>query len=355
MDLEKKYIASWFQNLSDKDKQKISYVSRLYSYHFDVYLNYIYRNKIFPRFQLLSHANDIISDSSTHDMWLKSMYSDSDLKNKFCIEQPLDKSPFKMFINNNKIKLSEYIDVLKKITLDMHNILTNYDLSYILQKDTIVYRSLRIKKNIDDDINIEKDINFELKGTTSTSTSLDSAQQFAFSPYGESKFYDERIFKSVIFEITLPKGTRVLPLNICTIQNENEILIISQGKLHQKNIEIDYCEWWNDYYNKYGKLVKAKQGRIPYLLIKANFEIDRKKSLKYKKNIKISEKIDNEFNNVVIDDISSSKQLLRKKTGKIISRKKNKKSPKKKKKSRSIKRNQNKKNKKSRSIKKNPK
>ena len=35
MDLEKQYIVSWFQNLSDKDKQKISYVSRLYSYHFD--------------------------------------------------------------------------------------------------------------------------------------------------------------------------------------------------------------------------------------------------------------------------------------------------------------------------------
>jgi len=306
MELEKKNMVLWFQNLSKKDKEKISYVSRLYSYHFDVYINNIYRNKMFPRYQLLSHANDIISDNDTHDMWIKYMYTDDDFKNKLCREKPLDKSPFKNFVGDTKISLSNYVNTIKNITSTMHSVFTDPKLSYILQNELIVYRALRIRKSVDDIIDVEKDINLEITGTTSTTTELETAQQFAFSLYGESDFYDERKYKSIIFEITLPKGTRIIPVNICTIQNEEEILVISQGTLKINSVKIDYCNWWNDYYNSDGEYIRAREEYIPYKLAQTDFEINEDKNLVYNPSIKISEKIDNVFDPVVIDDIDSS-------------------------------------------------
>jgi len=306
MELEKKYIVSWFQNLSKKEKEKVTYVTRLYSYHFDVYINNIYRNKIFPRYQLLSHANEIIADIGMHNMWITSMYTDDDFKNKFCREKPLDKSPFKDFVGDAKINLSSYVNTIKNITLTMHSVFTDPKLSYVLQNELIVYRALRIRKSVDDTIDVEKDINLEITGTTSTTTELEDAQQFAFSLYGESDFYDERKYKSIIFEITLPKGTRIIPVNICTIQNENEILVISQGTLKIKRVVTDYCNWWNDYFNSEGEYIRAREDFIPYKLAKVDFEINKHKNLVYNPTIKISERIDNEFDDIVIDDIDST-------------------------------------------------
>ena len=293
-------MVSWFQKLNDKDKQNMTYISRLYSYHFDVYLNNIYRNKVFPRFQLFSHAKELIVDPGTHDMWINSMYTDVDFNNKYC---SIDKSPFKDFIGKTTIKLSDYIETIKNITLNMHNVFTNPQLSYVLQNELIVYRALKIRKEKDIDIDIEKDVKLEITGTTSTSTALESAEHFAFSLYGESKYYDERKYKSLIFEITLPKGTRILPINICTIQDENEILVISQGNLKIDNVKLNSCNWWNDYINKDGKLIKKNEGVIPYKLAKVNFIINNEKKLDYNPTIKISEKYDD---GIVIDDIGTS-------------------------------------------------
>jgi hypothetical protein len=229
------------------------------------------------------------------------MYTDVDFKNKFCREKPLNKSPFKDFVGDTKINLSSYVNTIKNITSDMHSVFTDPKLSYVLQNELIVYRALRIRKSVDDTIDVEKDINLEITGTTSTTTELEDAQQFAFSLYGESDFYDERKYKSIIFEITLPKGTRIIPVNICTIQNENEILVISQGTLKIKRVVTDYCNWWNGYFNSEGEYIRAREDFIQYKLAKVDFEINKDKNLVYNPTIKISEIMDN-----VIDDIDST-------------------------------------------------
>jgi hypothetical protein len=307
MEIEKIEMAKWFQNLLDENKKILTYVSRIYSYHFDVYLNNIYRRKIFPRKQLLTHANELITDPNEHNMWVTYNHTDKEFDNKFCKEYPHEKSPFQMFLGKKKIKLSEYIETIKNITKHMHEILSNPDFSYVLQNDIVVYRALRLKKKLDEKINIEKDIITEFIGATSTTTKLESAQQFAFSLYGESEHYDERYNKSIIFELTLPKGTRVIPLNICTIQDEDEILVISQGNMKIDNIEYDVCKWWNDYYNEKGVLIGANKRGIPYLLAKSTFTPSEKK-LEYVSDIKISEKIENKFSEIVEDNIDGSKR-----------------------------------------------
>ena len=288
MEIEKIEMVKWFQNLLDKNKEILTYVSRIYSYHFDVYLNNIYRQKIFPRKQLLVHANELITNPNEHDLWVKYNYTDKEFDNKFCKEYPREKSPFQMFLGEKKIRLSEYIETIKNITKRMHEILSNPEFSYVLQNDVVVYRALRLKKKVNEKINIEKDIITEFIGTTSTTTKLESAQQFAFSLYGESENFDERFNKSIIFELTLSKGTRVIPLNICSIQDENEILVISQGNMKIDKIEDAVCNWWNDYYNEKGDLIEKNKGKIPYLLAKSTFTPSEKK-LQYFSDIKISE------------------------------------------------------------------
>lgn len=303
--IEKENMILWFKNLSDDDKNILSFVSALYSYHFDGYLNNIYKNKEFSRLQLINHAFDLIRYPNMHSVWIKDMSTDPKYENIFCNGKDINESPFYKFNKTDKIKLSEYIKEMKKFTFIMHQVMINPNFSYILQNDITVYRALRIKTK--KDIDIYNDINLEIMGVTSVTTELDNALQFAFTLYGkEDTTYDEREYKSIVLKITLPKGTRVIPISICSIHEENELLIISQGKLYfdiTKNVKIEYCKWWNKYYNKKGEIINPKEGNLPYLLIETIFEINPEKSLEYIPDIKISEKVENIFDDVVIDDI----------------------------------------------------
>jgi hypothetical protein len=94
-------------------KNILTYVSRLYSYHFDVYLNNIYRNKKFPRSQIQRHIDELITDETIHDMWIGipgevriSCILIQDLIINFVkvVENPFNESPFAEFINKKTIK-----------------------------------------------------------------------------------------------------------------------------------------------------------------------------------------------------------------------------------------------------------
>lgn len=302
---DNKIMLLWFKNMSREEKLKLTYAVRLYSYRFDVYINLIYRNKVFLRSHLLSQANDVIKDIQTHNSWTKYMYSDKMFDNTLCKKKTICKSPFSKYIGEDEIKLSDFVNTLKKVTKFMHSVFSNPELSYVLQYDCKVYRALRFRKKLDEEIDVDKDINLELIGLTSTTYNISSALQFAFTPYGdESDYFDAREYKSVVLEITLPKGTHIIPCNICTIQNEQEILVISQGILSINDISFQSTNWWNKWYNDDGALLEPYEGNISYLFIQTNLNIQNKK-LEYKSTIQISDMIENKYTDV-IDDIYTS-------------------------------------------------
>ena len=249
----------WFNSLQKNDQILLTKACRHYAYHFDGYLNSIYKNAKFPYLQLIEHARDVYYKEN-HDVFNEILYNE--FKNDYCNSETL-KSPFKSFIEK-PIRLSEFVAKIKDVTRDeIHNIFTDRRFSFVLTEALVVYRGLKIGKNA----------TFipELKGITSVATIINKSLDFAFPP---SEPFDARVYKSIILQITLPAGTRVIPMNICTIQNEYEVIILTQGtlKLTKPSSFVD-VKMWNDFINDKGEFVKVQEGggSLPYELMKVEF------------------------------------------------------------------------------------
>jgi hypothetical protein len=84
-------------------------------------------------------------------------------------------------------------------------------------------------------------------------------------------------------------------MNICTIQEENELIIISQGICKTTSITIEKVKNWNPYFNLDTQLIKRNEGMLSYTKINATFIPDS--SLPEYTRFNISNIMDN-----VIDD-----------------------------------------------------
>ena len=251
----------WYNSQSEKNQKQITKTCRLYAYHFDGYINTIYKETTYPYFLLIDRAM-FVYDISNNSFFNGVLYNEFD-NERFCNEKSLE-NPFEKFNNEKSIKLSELVKTIEKVTLEMHNVFTNKDLSFVLQEPLDVYRGLKLKK--------DEEILYEVRGITSVASKLDGALNFAFS--GKDSIYDSRYYKSIILKITLPIGTRIIPMNICTLQNEHEIIIISQGQFIETKPSSIYKEkMWNDFISEEGEYIKAiTGGQLPYELIEVNFE-----------------------------------------------------------------------------------
>lgn len=276
---------NWFKSLSEKNQQQITKACRLYAYHFDGYINAIYRETKYPYGQLLDRAmfvydikNNSVFDGFFYDEFDNKRYCNAKLGN-----------PFYKFNNQNSIRLSELVKTIEEVTSEMHNVFTNEKLSFVLQESLVVYRGLKLKQ--------DKQFSFEVKGITSVATVLTGALDFAFSGT-----VDERVDKSIILKITLPKGTRIVPMNICTLQNEYEIIIISQGKFEKtKPSSFVDKEMLNEYINDEGELIKTG-GKLQYELIEVDFV--KEKEFPEKKKFNVSPTL----YPTIIEDLEESKE-----------------------------------------------
>ena len=255
-------LKQWFLKLSHKHKTQLTIACKWYAFHLDSYINSIYRNKPYPRKVLKRHAKELF-DIDNHTLWTELFYQTFD--NEFCSKELIN-SPFEMFINRSPILLSEFIEQINKTTYFIHSWFTK--VYFTLSKPMTVFKGFHLLR--------EEKLCLDLIGASSVATEINSALQFAFSIHGEDDegnpiFYDERKYKSIVAEITLPIGTLVIPLNICTIQEENELVVITQGTLNTISERIIQENMWNTYINKYGQKVEAGSGRVKYLFIKTQF------------------------------------------------------------------------------------
>ena len=250
-----KILDEWFNSFDKKDKILLTKACRHYAYHFDGYLNSIYKNAKFPYLQLIERAQGVYYRED-HAQFNEILYNE--FNNDYCNDRTL-KSPFESFIEK-PIKLSEFVNRIKDVTRnEIHNIFTDNRFSFVLKEALVVYRGLKIPKTAT--------FNPELKGITSVATNINASLNFAFS----TTIFDARVDKSIILQITLPAGTRVIPMNICTIQNESEVIIISQGKLKKTEpSSFVMAEMWNDFFTEKGEYVK-RGGSLPYELMEVEF------------------------------------------------------------------------------------
>lgn len=258
-------MKKWFYTLKPKQQLELTITCRWYSYHLDTYLNSIYRKKNYPRLNLIRHAS-LLHDEENHYFWIGELYTT--FENQLCNTETINESPFSIFIGKEPILLSEYIKEIEKCTIYMDHVFIKSQLYYTVQSPMTVYRGLNIPKG--------SELSLYITGITSVSTDIDNAQQFALTLYqsddnGDPIPYSESEYDSYIIQLELPINTLLIPMNICTIQEENELILISQGICKQISITTEQVKNWNEYFNLYGQLIDRNEGMLSYTKINATF------------------------------------------------------------------------------------
>lgn len=210
-------MKAWFNRLDSKTRLNITKACRWYAYHNDTYLNSAYRGRPFPKSKLIRHVEDI--ENYEYDC----LYNEID--NPDC-NRALE-SPFQKFIGADLILLSEYVKKINENSLFIHEVFTTQ--YCVLTEPITVYRGLCVDKG--------SSLLTPITGATSVSLNLGQAYHFSTTVYtkdefGEDMEYDSEIYDSFIVEFQLQVGTRYIPMNVCTLQNEYEIVIIDQGRIN---------------------------------------------------------------------------------------------------------------------------
>jgi|SaaInlStandDraft_6_1057023.scaffolds.fasta_scaffold00865_2 hypothetical protein len=213
--------------------EKIVLASRLFTFNFD---------------RLINNRMRKILNEDEQDIYIKDMLDCiKDYYNNF-------KSPWSLFYSekwiSNELRtkcnfvpiLLKYLNISTKediLILTDFIYLTILNNSVELKEEFVVYRGINVfKDNIYDYTN--------LNGFTSTSYNKYSASYFIInSLIDKKKTYDDLDEnKPNILKIILPKGTLVFTPDICTIQQEEEIIVVSQGKLELiKKYEKEYTSF----------------------------------------------------------------------------------------------------------------
>ena len=215
-------IQRYFENLPQKEQIKLTRACMWYSHHVDGYLNTLYRRKLYPRAQLLTHAETLATDS-THNIW-RGLNAHRGITNEHCggTKNGLY-SPFKNFINVNPLKFSLVIRQIQKLTQWVHSVFTTPGNAYILPSEIVVYRGIAIPEDAMP--------RMELDGLTSFTQSYEVAVDFAHTELYMVMPGARMAYTPYIIEVHLPAGTRVIPMGICSAYDEDELLLLSQGWL----------------------------------------------------------------------------------------------------------------------------
>ena len=129
--------------------------------------------------------------------------------------------------------LSDYVRKINENSFFIHEVFTTH--YCILTKPITVYKGLCVEK--------DSKLLTSINGVTSVSLSLGNAFHFATTVYDKDAFgndieYNSEKYDSIIVEFQIRKSTRYIPMNICTLQNEFEIIIMNQGEIKVLTEEI---------------------------------------------------------------------------------------------------------------------
>jgi hypothetical protein len=211
----------WSQK-NDTTTQNLVRACRMYAYHFDTYVNAACRGKLFPLFVVLDRLS-YLTEPDNHTGWTMGNYTKVD-KNFHPAFRCRFASPFERFQGKkyDEFMVDEYIKIVQEVSQQIDTAFKSF--SYFLLTPLTVYRGLAIP--------VEGGVlDLAVVGYTSTSLSREIANHIA------THSMQKHTHRVVVLEINLPVGTNVLSMDICTIQKEYEIVILSQGLLQKLEIQ----------------------------------------------------------------------------------------------------------------------
>ena len=230
-------IIPWLNDMTSDDRRALSQSIYWYSWHYDTYLNAATRNRPYSKPLLITH---FLTDDFQGDYHEKKFQFNYGVENPNCTINIIKNSPGMNFqweriipsnipsINMEQI-IDTYIEMIKQNINFMFSAFTKNPLK--LSQPMSVFRSIVIPKGA---------FNPMLLGFTSTSTSIDGALKVAnhiiTSGAPAISFTTHEL---ILMKITLPIGTRVIPIDICGLFLEHEILVVSQGKLNITKQSVD--------------------------------------------------------------------------------------------------------------------
>ncbi len=224
---------------------------RLFAVRFDTYLNAACRREVYPRERLQYHL-----DYPVHfDHWEQTSTGDYFAPETVRYVERL--STGLVTLSKKECKYQEYHKYLLLISLKISYIYRIFTANYwTLSEEMKVYRCLTIQRG--------KQPVYSFSGFTSSSFRIMSAFQFIKTGL------DLRVHDVYLLEVTLSVGTNYVPVGLYSIQEEYEIVILTQGDLKVDSIAFSRMKWWNWFTDTRGREGYDKE--IDYFHVKARLK-----------------------------------------------------------------------------------
>lgn len=242
--------------LNDTDLAHALMATRIYTFHFDTYLRSMIRGVSFPFARLLNNYTnhgdevDLFTTRVTTKEIIEALPDYAERVKNICDTQlkfPIDAGEmtlegiYKYSTDINTYIQDEMVPGLLKI-------------AFHTSKPLMLFRGLNLSRTNAPDF----DIQFESENFTSYAYDVDSALQFATGMYGKDRVLDLRIDTTIIMSVEIPENIVVIPVGMCTIQDEGEMVILNSGTLVKcgewKIVQLDY---WNPFINARGRNIVA--------------------------------------------------------------------------------------------------
>ena len=200
----------------------VTFTARAFSFHFDGLINGLIRDR--PIF------NKLVKYYSNGDYWGKLSECSYPTFREVCesLSYPLEtvsdvesaESPDE-FEENLDEHFSSFITNVFVILQKLYTNLFRYSIS--LDYDIVVYRGIYIDP--------EESFIFTntLTGFTSTSYGIENAIQIMMTDYDDNT--TRVVDYMLILKIIIPAGTKFFTTNLCTVQIEDEIILVDEGKI----------------------------------------------------------------------------------------------------------------------------
>lgn len=245
-------VVAWYDRLKADPKmlREVSVACRLYAFHLDTYLNAGIRKRPIPFIRMAIHMQEEVDDK--HGLRWQYHFTNVPGGNPHCT---IKRSPFHDFKGRDVTTMAKFMPVMRKYLEKaevycqmMDTVLRKPQASFLLTSPLRVYRGIKLRRPKPDPEGHEAmpTIIPQFEGYTSTSTSLEKAEDILFG--GVDPFdYDTHV--PIMLVIDLPPGTRVIAMNLCTIQQEEEILVLDQGYIVPRDeAEINVGAPWRPMY-----------------------------------------------------------------------------------------------------------
>lgn len=199
---------------------------RLYAIHFDGYLNAACRQQPYPVSRLEQHRKYPDHDFP-HRLFSALYFSPSVCQTIRKVKRRLQPHPSWCYQS-----LQHYLTYVRSAIAALHSTFSRD--AWTLTQPLTVFRGLRLP--------LHQTPTWHFSGFTSTS--YESAYALQMILHGPEPFHTQK-HVCYLLEVTLPVQTRFVPLSLLTLQEEHEILVVSQGVLTPQPAVSKSLVFWN--------------------------------------------------------------------------------------------------------------